>query len=318
MKALEDLTHRPANNDTSLSPNPTPRTLPRGDRFFNTADQIQDQLREDGHLVWGFAVYRCTYGDDVAWETLLERLNASIWRSMRYYNGLDLLEEDRFKLTLFNDASKFDGVGAPAVRQHFKAWRKHAVREEQGTHDEIEMRREKPELPHHPYGTARAREDSLERAAKEAGEFSMPPPREALPEMRRAGSGHGYGYLKVAARYKLCVQVDEAALQSIVSTEGETFGGEAWVNLIETDWELGTAAALREQEKLEYLEMGLHPELFEEEVEVLPEIDGCTEENVGWMKVHYQSLIPEIYADMMDHNGFEEYYLRPPGIYKGF
>lgn len=314
VQALEDLTHRPGNNDTALGPNLSSSSVPRGDSSINIADRIQDQLREDGNLVWGFAVYRCTYSDDTAWETFLARLNASIRDFMLIYNGLDLLEEDCFKLTLFNDASKFDCVGAPVVRQHFKEWRKHAAREEQGTQEEIEMRRKRPELPHHPYGSAGIKEDSLLRAAEEAQEVNVFPAKEALPEMRRAGSGHGYGRIQVATRYKLCVQVDEAALQSIVSTEGEMYGGEAWLNLIEVDWELETAAAQRKQEKLEYLEMDLDPELFEEELEVFPEIDGCTEENVSWMKVHYQSLISELYAAMMDHNGFEERYTRPPGI----
>jgi hypothetical protein len=61
----------------AFSSTTTRPTLPRGDSFLNTADQIQDRLLEDGHRIWGFAVYRCTYRDNAAWETCLERLNAS-------------------------------------------------------------------------------------------------------------------------------------------------------------------------------------------------------------------------------------------------
>jgi hypothetical protein len=314
MHAFEGLTHRPTDDSAALGPELTLSTCPRGDSSRNTADRIDEQLREDGHRVWGFAIYRCTYGDDAAWETILERIYASIWNSMRYYNGLDLLEKDRFRLTVIEDASRFDGASRQIVREHFKEWRKRAVREEQGTNEEIEARREKPELPDHPYGTAEVEEYSRIRSSADDLGMNMPPLDAALPEMCRAGSDHGYGQRMVAARYKLCVQVDEAALQSIVSAEEELFEGEAWVNLIVGDWEPETAAAQREQEKIEYARWGLDPEVYELEVEVFPEIDGCTEENVGWMKVHYESLIPECYATMMDQNGFNHNYVRPPDM----
>ena len=45
-------------------------TLARGSRF-NTADRIVAHLREDGHCVWGMAIYRCTYEDEAAWQTCL-------------------------------------------------------------------------------------------------------------------------------------------------------------------------------------------------------------------------------------------------------
>jgi hypothetical protein len=314
MHAFEGLTHRPTDDSAALGPELTLSTCPRGDSSRNTADRIDEQLREDGHRVWGFAIYRCTYGDDAAWETILERIYASIWNSMRYYNGLDLLEKDRFRLTVIEDASRFDGASRQIVREHFKEWRKRAVREEQGTNEEIEARREKPELPDHPYGTAEVEEYSRIRSSADDLGMNMPPLDAALPEMCRAGSDHGYGQRMVAARYKLCVQVDEAALQSIVSAEEELFEGEAWVNLIVGDWEPETAAAQREQEKIDYARWGLDPEVYELEVEVFPGIDGCTEENVGWMKVHYQSLIPKCYATMMDQNGFNHNYVRPPDM----
>jgi len=290
-------------------------TCPRGDSWQNTADRIQEQLDEDGHHVWGFVVYRCTYSDDAAWEIFLERINASIRDSMEYYNGLDLLDKDCFRLTVIEDASKFDGASRQIVREHFKEWRKLAVREEQGTPEYIEARRKKPELPYYHPVTAGKKEDSLLRSLKEVEGVNMPPDYAELPEMQRPGSGHGYGQLTVAARYRLCVQVDEAALQSVMSTEEELFGGDAWVNLIEVDWEPGTAAAQRARERIQCAEWGLDPEVYEWPVEVFPEIDGSTEENVGWMKVPYQRLIPECYADMMDYNGFGEYYTRPPDMH---
>jgi hypothetical protein len=64
----------------------------------------------------------------------------------------------------------------------------------------------------------------------------------------------------------------------------------------------------------QYLNNGLDLEDLDDEVETFPEIDGCTEENVGWMKVCYQDLVPLLYSSLMDNNAFEELYVRPPGI----
>jgi hypothetical protein len=163
---------RPAANSSSaaraaFSSTTTRPSIPRGDSSLNTADQIEDRLREDGHRIWGFVVYRCTYRDDAAWGLCLERLNASIRKSMRFYNGLDLLDEDRFRLTVFDNASEFDGVGAPVVRRHFREWRKRALREEQGTCEGIEARRGKAVSPHHPDGVVGVDEDSRARSPAE-------------------------------------------------------------------------------------------------------------------------------------------------------
>jgi hypothetical protein len=295
-------------HSAAFSSTTTRPTIPRGDSSLNTADQIEDRLREDGHRIWGFAVYRCTYRDDAAWETCLERLNASIRKSMRFYNGLDLLDEDAFRLTVFDNASEFDGVGAPVVRRHFKEWRKGALREEQGTREEIEARRQKVNSPHHPDGVD---EELRARSPAEVQDVAVQPRGD---DIRRPWSGHGYGHRIAAVRYRLCVAVDEAALQSVVSAKGESRIGNAWMNLIEGDWGPEDAAAQPEETKIQYLENGLDLEDWDDEVETFPEIDGCTEENVGWMKVCYQALVPLLYSSLMDNNAFEELYVRPPGI----
>ena len=75
--------------------------------------------KKDGHRVWGFVIYRCTYGDDAAWEECLERLNASMRDDMQCYNGLDLLEEGCYKRTVIAGA-RFDWVKTQYVREHFE------------------------------------------------------------------------------------------------------------------------------------------------------------------------------------------------------
>jgi hypothetical protein len=225
---------------------------------------------------------------------------------MHFYNGADLLEEGRFKLTVLHDASRFDGVSARVVRQHFKEWRKYAVPEEQGTREEIEARRKKPEIHHHPYGTAELDKDLWTRLA--GGVEEVDTQTCFIPEIGRYGRG------SAAVRYRLCIQIDEAALQSIISPAGKDYTGEAWVNIVEVDWDPEVAAAQREREKIRHVRNGLDLEDFDDEVEVFPEIDGCTDEDVGWMKVLYQDLIPEFYSRMMEYNTFGQYYVRPPDI----
>lgn len=305
-QALEGFTHRPINSLTAYRPELTTSTCPRGNSSFNIADQFQDHLRKDGHRVWGVVVYRCTYGDNAAWETCLERLNARIREPMHFYNGLDLLEEGRFKLTVMHDPSRFEGASARVVRRHFKEWRKHAVHEEQGTNEEIAARRPRPEMYHHAYGTAELDEDLWTGLAGEAEEVDEQP--SLIPEIGR------YGLAAAAVRYRLCVQIDEAALQSIISPAGEEYMGESWVNIVDADWDPEVAAAQREYEKVRHVKNGLDLEDFDDEVEVFIEIDGCTEEYVGWMKVPYQDLIPEFYSSMMEYNAFGQYYVRPPDI----
>jgi hypothetical protein len=288
-------------SSAAFSTTATRPPIPGGDRSLNTADQIQDRLHEDGHRVWGFALYRCTHRDDAAWEACLDRLNASIRYSMHFYNGLELLEEDAFRLSVFDDASGIDGASAPVVRHHFKEWRKHALREEQGTREEIEARRKEAHSPHYPYRAAEVDEETSSW--------------NATPDIRRPWSGHGYGHRTAAVRYRLRVAVDEVALQSIVSSlEGETHTRKAWMNLIEGDWTPEDAAVQREETKIQYLANGLQLEDWDDEVEAFPEIDGCTEENVGWMKVCYGDLVPLLYSWLMDDNAFGELYVRPPGI----
>ena len=155
------------------------------------------------------------------------------------------------------------------------------------------------------------------RFTKRQGTSEKIEARRRTPDKGSPGSKHGYGHWFVAVRYRFCVQIDEAALQSIVSPEGKECYGNAWVNLIEADRNPEEAAAQREQDRIEHLESGGDPEEFEDCVELFPEDDGCVEENVGWMRVQYKALIPEFYSDLKDPNMLEVMYYRPPDLAGG-
>lgn len=53
-------------------------------------------------------------------------------------------------------------------------------------------------------------------------------------------------------------------------------------------------------------------------MEVFPAIDGCVEENVGWMRVRLEDLIPEFYVGLRDgggdREGFGRLYVRPSEV----
>jgi hypothetical protein len=42
------------------------RTIRRRNTCPDPVDDMEDELLEKGHRVWGFTVYRCTYGGDAA------------------------------------------------------------------------------------------------------------------------------------------------------------------------------------------------------------------------------------------------------------
>lgn len=245
----------------------SPRTPNTISTQFNAADHIARQLRIDGHRIWGFVVYRCTYTSDSAWESCIQRINASIQRAMDLYNGRDLLEEGCFKLTVIADASMFDRATTQAVRRHFTEWCARTVYEEQGPREEIESRRQE-----------------------------APPWDSRLP-----------------LRYRFCIQVDEASLQSLISDEGD-----GWVKLIKGDWESREATRQRQKQhetgpnEVAALDDGEFTD--DEDDEVYPAIEGCTEEDVGWMKVQLQSFMPDFYVNLRDPNAWHIEYRRPPDV----
>jgi hypothetical protein len=285
------------------------KTTPRGDRSINKADRIQDELEEQGHRVWGFVIYRCTYGDDAAWEKCLERLNAAMRECMRRHNGLELLEEGCFKLTVIAGA-RFNGVKTQYVREHFKEWRKQAIIGEQGSPEEIEARRKPPpEPPYHPRGTAGLDESAWARGLQEAS--LLPLPDYVLPHLPRPGPCSWQTERPFPApRYRFCVQIDEAAMRSILSMDESN----AWVNVIDADWRSKDAAIEFEEAWVDLVDGGYDKDRFDHYVNVvLPEIEGCVEENVGWMKVDYNDAMTGFYTCMIDPGVLEEYlYQRPP------
>ncbi|KAK8123115.1 hypothetical protein PG984_011785 [Apiospora sp. TS-2023a] len=122
----------------------SPRTPNVDHENSNQANNVRMHLRADGHRVWGFVLYRCTYASDTDWESCIQRIHASVRENMDYYNGQDLIEEGCFQLTVISDASTLDGASTHTVRQHFNEWCGRMVQEEQGPPEETQRRKQKP------------------------------------------------------------------------------------------------------------------------------------------------------------------------------
>jgi hypothetical protein len=106
-------------------------------------------------------------------------------------------------------------------------------------------------------------------------------------------------------------------LQRILSCENPLSAvSDGWVNLIEADWDLETVLAQREEYRIRGIASGAYDsnEEFDELIEVFPAIEGCTEEDVGWMTVDFKELIPTFYVNLDGPTMFDGMYVRPPDV----
>ncbi|KAF2165149.1 hypothetical protein M409DRAFT_56035 [Zasmidium cellare ATCC 36951] len=91
---------------------------------YNVDDSVHIEVElanhHDGNF--GFAIYRCVYGDEEAWKHFVERMIAHA------HARLDSTEtgrqiKDRFAWDIMDDKEKLDGASKEQVRGLFKHWR---------------------------------------------------------------------------------------------------------------------------------------------------------------------------------------------------
>ncbi|KAF4160012.1 hypothetical protein CNMCM6936_004141 [Aspergillus lentulus] len=99
-------------------------------RPARTARQIKQALQKDGHRIWGFVVYRCTYKSDADWDEFMRRLRWCTQNALELYHAQELM--DSLGLTVLEDRALFDGATTSTIRNHFKQWAETAVEAEQG------------------------------------------------------------------------------------------------------------------------------------------------------------------------------------------
>lgn len=121
----------------------------------------------------------------------------------------------------------------------------------------------------------------------------------SLTAYPREQQHQGGARIGASPRYYYAVQVDQEALHAIVHDapappEPDTTT-KGWVKVIDKSWYLGRNE-------------GAHEHM------VLAPLEGVTQKDVGWMKVRYQSLMPEFYTMLRSPNDWGVLYRRPPEI----
>ncbi|KAJ5426044.1 hypothetical protein N7465_001114 [Penicillium sp. CMV-2018d] len=114
-----------------------------------------------------------------------------------------------------------------------------------------------------------------------------------------------------AARYRLCLFVDEESLQSVLRTPLEDcFNKNAFVNMLNGWW------------KEESLDDHDPEDLDDDELEAVRQellngydpIEGCTVNDVGWMKVAFCAAGLEGFSRLGEDGEWDRYYVRPSEI----
>ncbi|KAI1350843.1 hypothetical protein F5Y01DRAFT_137019 [Xylaria sp. FL0043] len=84
-------------------------------------------MRDTGFEAWGFLVYRCTYGDDAAWDRYMQALKDEVHNNL-VWCGREWLMEQYAQWTVIEDKETLDGAPKKEVRERFVQWRdEHSV-----------------------------------------------------------------------------------------------------------------------------------------------------------------------------------------------
>jgi hypothetical protein len=92
-----------------------------------------------------------------------------------------------------------------------------------------------------------------------------------------------------------CIQVDEEALQSIISHphgQSRPKAERGWVKILWRDWDLET--------------------IYPDDEEPYEAIEGCGREDVGWMRVCFPNVMVYGYSMLRERDGWYVVYRRPP------
>lgn len=112
-----------------------------------------------------------------------------------------------------------------------------------------------------------------------------------------------------AARYRFCFSIDKESLQSVLEAPLEYYSDEgAIVDMLSGWWK---------EEPEEYDPEDYDPEDPQDGkvkgplIERWDPIEGCTLENVGWMKVSSRDVGVRAFAHLAEHDQWDSLYVRP-------
>jgi valyl-tRNA synthetase len=69
---------------------------------------------------WGFAVYRCTYGNERQWQRMVQLIQTEVQDSLTLNRRPDLLVGHQ--AIFIEDAARLNGATSHIVRDHFQSW----------------------------------------------------------------------------------------------------------------------------------------------------------------------------------------------------
>lgn len=90
------------------------------DSYTQLAASRSNQRTKKPDIPWGFAIYRCSYKDESAWNRLLQHIEEEIKSSLEVSEIKHLLPYHQ--LVINDDLSKFNGATSHEIRDHFNAW----------------------------------------------------------------------------------------------------------------------------------------------------------------------------------------------------
>lgn len=103
--------------------------LSNDERLNDKLGRIDDSIRDYYHWPairqsldgkWGFVIYRCAYGDDIAWERYLRALADAAREDLGRRGRKDLAEF--LEWTIFEDDVSLSGASSQTVRERFTGW----------------------------------------------------------------------------------------------------------------------------------------------------------------------------------------------------
>jgi hypothetical protein len=110
----------------------------------SSTDKIRDLLDCYSLKKWGWVIYRCTYGDDSAWQQFLQQLtDYQTQEVLRRRNNADDLVPS-YNWIVIEDPATLDGATKDEVRRRFKKLRTSLVKDEVPDHLEDYKKRRLP------------------------------------------------------------------------------------------------------------------------------------------------------------------------------
>ncbi|KAF2715346.1 hypothetical protein K504DRAFT_457523 [Pleomassaria siparia CBS 279.74] len=91
--------------------------------------RVREFLNKDAANKWGFVIYRCTYGDDDAWNRFMKHLDERTRLNLETYNASDLFS--RIDWSVVHDAD-LEGADSEDVRTYnnsrrFSIWKQNSA-----------------------------------------------------------------------------------------------------------------------------------------------------------------------------------------------